>query len=276
MKDFNPHSPASPRILATDLDGTLIPLPENKQNTEDLKLIHAQHADGRLPLIYATGRHYESVLEAIGQYRLPTPEWIICDVGSRIFRRSGCDYAPFDPYEVHLNELVGGSDRKTVEALLEGLEGLQFQQPDHQTAHKISYQCEAGRVETLIAEVKLRLEAAQAPYSGMGSLDPFLNIGLIDVLPGSVNKAYALRWLATHADFTPEEVVYSGDSGNDEAALSCGFSAIIVGNASVGLADRVRQHLAAVNQEDRLFCSTQKATSGVLEGIRHFGLLPGA
>ena len=275
MKDFNPHSPTRPRILATDLDGTLIPLPENGQNTADLELIRTHHENGRLPLVFATGRHFGSVLEAIDLYRLPEPEWIICDVGSRIFRRSGGVYKPFEPYETHLNEVVGGSDRRTVEALLEGLEGLHFQQPDHQAAHKISYQCEAGLVEVLIAEVHARLEAADVPYSGMGSLDPFQNIGLIDVLPAAVNKAYAVCWLATHADFTPEEVVYSGDSGNDEAALSCGFSAIIVGNASPGLADRVRRHLAASNQQDRLFCSTLQATSGVLEGIRHFGILPG-
>ena len=273
MDHFNPHSSTTPRILVTDLDGTLIPLPENQQNAADLELIKAHHDDGRLPLVFATGRHYESVLGAITQYRLPEPEWIICDVGSRIFRRSGGDYAPFELYEKHLNEVVGASNRATVEALLLGLDGLEFQQPDHQTAHKISYQCEAGLVEALTTEVAARLEAAKAPYSSMGSLDPFLNIGLIDVLPGAVNKAYAVRWLSTHADFAPEEVVYSGDSGNDEAALSSGFSAIIVGNASPGLADRVRQHLATANQADRLFCSTAQATSGVLEGIRHFGLL---
>jgi sucrose-6-phosphatase len=41
----------------------------------------------------------------------------------------------------------------------------------------------------------------------MGSLDPFLNCGLLDVLPKGVSKAYALLWLSTHADFKPDEVV---------------------------------------------------------------------
>lgn len=273
MDHFNPLPEIAPRILATDLDGTLIPLPNEAGNQADLATLEAAHDAGQLPLIFATGRHFASVLEAIRQYHLPEPEWIICDVGSRILRRSGKDYALFAPYEAHLEEMVGQHDRREIEVLLSGLQGLDFQQPDHQTAHKISYQCAADQIEALTAAVRERLSAAGVPYSAMGSLDPFLNIGLIDVLPGAVNKAYALRWLATHADFSPDEVVYAGDSGNDEAALSCGFRAIIVANASTGLASRVRSTLAQRGLEDRLFCAPSRATSGVREGLRYFKLI---
>lgn len=273
MEHFNPHSEIKARILASDLDGTLIPLPENQQNKADLTRIRAAHDDGRLPLIFATGRHFESVLEAIDLYNLPEPEWIICDVGSRIYRRVDEAYIVFAPYTEHLNTVVGQSDRGQVESLLDSLEGLRFQQPDHQTEHKISYQCTADQIEYLTGAVQQRLVDGAAPYSCMGSLDPFLQIGLIDVLPGEVNKAYALHWLATHANFKPDEVVYSGDSGNDEAALACGFRAIVVANASAGLAGRVRDRLTQRSQEGRLFCAEGEATSGVLEGLRHFQLI---
>ncbi len=236
MRHFNPLPDVPARILASDLDGTLIPLPDNAGNTNDLKAIKTAHDAGELPLVFATGRHFESVLEAIAQYQLPEPEWIVCDVGSRIYRRMGLNYENFEPYEAHLQDLVGDSERDVIERLLADLPGLELQRPEHQTEHKISYQCAAGVLEKLTTEVRQRLEQAAVPYSALGGLDPFLNIGLIDVLPGTVNKAYALIWLATHADFKPDEVVYAGDSGNDEAALACGFRAIVVQNASPGLA----------------------------------------
>lgn len=272
MNHFNPIPEVAARILATDLDGTLIPLPDEPANRAALQAIRSAHNGGELPLIFATGRHFESVLEAIETYRLPEPEWIICDVGSRIVRRCKGAYLPFAPYEAHLEAIVGGHDRREIEALLQGLDGLDFQISDHQTDHKISYQCAAGQVEALTLSVRGRLAEAGAPYSAMGSLDPFLNIGLIDVLPGEVNKAYALHWLATHADFSPHGLVYAGDSGNDEAALSAGFRAIIVANASTGLASRVRATLAQRGLEDRLFCANLRATSGVLEGLHYFKL----
>ena len=96
---------------------------------------------------------------------------------------------------------------------------------------------------------------------------------LLDVLPAQVSKAYALIWLATHADFLPDEVVYAGDSGNDLAALICGFRAIVVANDSEGLADRVAASLEERSLLDRLYLARDQATSGVLEGCRHFGLI---
>jgi hydroxymethylpyrimidine pyrophosphatase-like HAD family hydrolase len=89
-----------------------------------------------------------------------------------------------------------------------------------------------------------------------------------------VSKAYALIWLTTHADFTPDDAIYAGDSGNDLAALAAGFHAVVVANASEGLAEKV----SALQQErgipaDRLYAAKAPASSGVLEGCRHFGLL---
>ena len=107
----------------------------------------------------------------------------------------------------------------------------------------------------------------------MGSLDPFSNCGLLDVMPAGVSKAYALIWLSTHADFSPDEVIYSGDSGNDYAALVSGFRAIVVANGSEGLAQKVSAALGERRISERLYLAKQTATSGVLEGCRHFGLI---
>jgi hypothetical protein len=52
-----------------------------------------------------------------------------------------------------------------------------------------------------------------------------------------------------------------------------GFRAIVVANASEGLADRVEESLTKRNLVDRLYRANGKATSGVLEGCRFYGLI---
>jgi len=271
MEYFNPQAGFRPSVLATDLDGTLIPLPGNSENRDDLKQLSALFEAPEWSLIFATGRHFDSVLEAMREIPLPEPDWMICDVGSRIMQRKEGTWQEVGAYADHLQELTGGVVRADVEAALEGIAGLSLQVPEHQTELKVSYQCERAQLESILAEVETRLDAT--PYTCMGSLDPFLDRGLIDVMPGPVSKAYALLWLATHASSAPDEVIYAGDSGNDLAALGAGFRAIVVANASPGLAAKV----STLQQErgipaDHLYQAKGEASSGVLEGCRHYGL----
>ncbi len=270
---FNPNSDVPPRVLATDLDGTLIPLPDHAGNQTALEILGRAFAAGRLELVYATGRHLESVLDAIPKYSLPRPDWIVADVGTSIYRREAETYRRHAPFEALLAAQTGGADRAAVETLLAGITGLVLQAPERQQRFKISYESPAGTVEGLAARINQRLAQTRLPYACLASIDPFHNIGLLDVLPAGASKAAALLWLATHADFSPDEVVFAGDSDNDFAALACGFRAIVVANAPPGLADRAERALAARNLRGRLFRATMPATSGVLEGCRHFGLV---
>lgn len=274
MDHFNPDPDIPPRILATDLDGTLIPLPDNAENLTALDHIRNAHAADRMGLIYTTGRHYESVLEAMKEHTLPRPDWIVCDVGTSIYRRAQDAFERFTPFENMLAEQTQGADRAAVETLLAGIDGLKLQAPERQQRFKISYDCPPGDTERLVALIHQRLGDRNLPYACLSSVDPFHGHGLLDVLPAGASKASSLLWLATHADFLPDEVVFAGDSGNDLAALTCGFRAIVVANAAIGLADQVQVKLAQRGLADRCFPATRPATSGVLEGCNHFGLIP--
>jgi sucrose-6F-phosphate phosphohydrolase len=271
MEYFNPQAGIRPSVLASDLDGTLIPLEGEWQHREDLAELAKAFEHPDRSLVFATGRSFASVMEAIGQIPLPEPDWIVCDVGSRIMHHEDGEWKEMAAYDAHLSEITAGLSREDVEAALAGIDGLALQIPEHQTEMKISYECESRRLETILGEVADRI--ADLPYTSMGSVDPFRDCGLIDVMPGRVSKAYALIWLTTHADFLPDDVIYAGDSGNDLAALAAGFRAIVVSNASESLADNV----STLQKErgipaDRLYTAKASATSGVLEGCRHFGL----
>ena len=272
MNHFNPQANIVARVLASDLDGTFIPLPENSENAAALETLSKQHAAHRFRLIFVTGRHFNSVLNAISEHQLPTPEWIVCDVGSSIYKRGGSLFTHYRPYEDFLSKLTGDVNRNEVESLLSGIDGLQLQASENQQRFKISYHCTPAALEQLVPAIRERLTAREFPYNCIESIDPFSNSGLIDVLPTGLSKAYALLWLAAHADFKPDEVIFSGDSGNDYAALVSGFRAILVGNASAALKAKVKRAMAERGLSERLYTARADATSGVLEGCRAFGL----
>jgi hydroxymethylpyrimidine pyrophosphatase-like HAD family hydrolase len=85
-----------------------------------------------------------------------------------------------------------------------------------------------------------------------------------------VSKAFAIDWWCRDQQLSADEVVFSGDSGNDYAALTAGYRSVLVGNASRDLASRVQLAHQENGWPDRLCLASQHATSGVLEGLRHF------
>ncbi|MEZ6089426.1 MAG: HAD family hydrolase [Pirellulaceae bacterium] len=70
----NHHSNGTPSVLATDLDGTFIPLTDNADNDRDLASLRDHFAGNDQTLVFVTGRHLESALHAIVEHALPTPD----------------------------------------------------------------------------------------------------------------------------------------------------------------------------------------------------------
>lgn len=272
MKRFTPRPDARPRVLATDLDGTLIPLPDNEENKADLELIRNERARLAFSLVYATGRHLESVCSAMERYALPAPDWVVCDVGTSIHRVERGLFSPFHPFTEHLVDRTAHFVRGEVEGILGNINGLYLQPPANQGRFKISFESTPADLLRLVRHVNERLTEARLPFCCLGSVDPFRDRGLLDVLPEGISKAYALIWLSTHADFSPDEVIYAGDSGNDLDALTSGFRAVLVANGAEGLATEVADTLAERGLSDRFFHAPRKATSGVVDGCRYFGL----
>ena len=128
--NISPHhdspTPAG-QILATDLDGTLIPLSEDPRNTADLSLLAAQLTRHDVTLIYITGRHFALAAVAIEEHRLPQPDWLICDVGTSIFQRqrSG-ELAAVDAYRQHLGEIIAEMPIDDLMQHLSAIDGLRL------------------------------------------------------------------------------------------------------------------------------------------------------
>lgn len=262
------------KVLATDLDGTLIPLKDDAENKEDLFQLERALNENNVTLTFVTGRHLESVQDAIERYALPSPNWVICDVGTSIYQRmEDGSFEITQPYADHLQGIVGEFTTSRLREEFASLSSLRLQEDEKQGPFKLSFYCDAKQLRTVHDEVLNVLTHRSLPYSLISSVDPFNGDGLIDLLPTDVSKAYALQWWTEHAGLDNQELVFSGDSGNDLAAMTAGYRTIVVGNASPELMETVHQHYETRMQVDRLYVAKKTATSGVLAGCRHFGLI---
>ena len=262
-------------ILATDLDGTLIPLESHEQNRRDLERLQSEVVSNNVEIVFVTGRHLESVLDVAQAQQLPLPRWIICDVGTSIYQREsqGWTFSHVQEYQAHQGEVVGSLTVAQLQERLSPIDGLRLQESEKQGPYKLSYYVDAVELEALVDTIQQHLREACAPYEIIHSVDPFNGDGLIDLLPRKVSKAYALAWWAKQVGVAHEDIVFAGDSGNDLAALTAGYRAIVVGNADRKVARLAEDAHRNAGWSDRLYLAKAEATSGVLEGCRWFDLL---
>jgi len=263
-------------ILATDLDGTLIPsaaAPEGSRERRALrKLARCNEAD-EIELVFVTGRHFESVMAVMRSEQLPTPSWIVCDVGSSIYERAQESFRPVPDYEKHIEGLVRELDVQSLRPLLQDKCQVEPQEEEKQQKFKLSFYCDGPLMQSSVCQIEVILNDSSLPFCVIGSIDPFNRRGLIDVMPQKVNKAYALDWWAARQKLNRDEIIFAGDSGNDFAALTHGFRAILVGNASFELAQSVKQYHEKAGTSERFFYATQHTSAGILEGCEHFGVI---
>lgn len=261
-----------PTVLATDLDGTLIPLGDSEPNRRDLACLRTHFKSTDATLVFVTGRHLASAQQAIDEFELPVPDWIICDVGSTICCVSTTGrFESVVDYENCLATRTAGVTLENVRDALRPIAGLRLQEPEKQGRFKLSYYTDQAALSNLAGEVAGCVDGL--PYSIISSIDPFNGDGLIDLLPAGVSKAFALHWWTQHTQRRATDLIFAGDSGNDLAALTAGYRTIVVGNASDEVVRETQQAHAKNGWTDRLHLAQGFATSGVLEGCRAHGLI---
>lgn len=261
-------------MLATDLDGTLIPLNGNEKNKTDLQVLSQWIEQQSVTLVFVTGRHFDSVESAIAQFNLPRPSWIICDVGGSIYElKPDGRFESCDAYRLRLKEIKSYQTAESMISKLEGIPALRLQEQEKQSEFKLSYYADGQDVDDIASLIATELYSCGISVELISSVDPFNGDGLIDLMPTGVSKGFALDWLISHCSYCRESVVFSGDSGNDYSAMTAGYQTIVVNNADRALVQQVQEQHQKSGWINRLYHSKSKATSGVLEGCLNFELL---
>jgi HAD superfamily hydrolase (TIGR01484 family) len=260
-------------MLASDLDGTLIP-PQDVGDDEGIAELAAElDTDDPPVLAYVTGRHRSLALAGIEQYSLPRPDAIVCDVGTSLYLFRHGQYEADPIYAEGMRARLRGVDRWTLHQCLVDLGALELQEEEKQAEFKLSYYAPGGQAGDRIGQqARRRLEETFGPVSVVFSEDPETGRGLLDVLPPGVAKHTSLSYLIEAFGLEQGALVYAGDSGNDRAALLSGCNAIVVGNARTALKDSIRAEAAELGLASRNERAKAHYARGVLEGCRHFGL----
>lgn len=271
MTNCKPKMPLSPpRLLSSDLDGTLIPMEGEAAAQQALGKLKEYLQRHMLPLAYVTGRHLASIREVAVAKSLPVADWVIADVGTGIYHGAAANFEPLSAFADNLNQLTGGLSAGDLVPIFKDIPGLRLQEGEKLGPFKLSYYLDAAQLEHSEQLVCDRLEKERISYRTISSIDPFNGDGLIDILPQGVSKAYALEWLGKYLKIQPGEIIFAGDSGNDFAALVHGFRAILVGNASEELREKVKTAHEQAEWNERLYCADSRSTAGVWEGVKWF------
>ena len=265
-------------LLCTDLDRTLLPNGAQSESPDARRRFGAFVAQDAVILAYVTGRHRALVERAVASYGIPTPDFVISDVGTRIHDLRRGDWQSWQAWEDVIDVDWGGNDHRALRGLLSDLSALRLQERSKQNAHKLSYYVplQVDR-HALCDAVEQRLQAVGVRANLVWSVDEPNGVGLLDVLPASAGKLQAIRFLQGKLDLGENEVIFAGDSGNDLPVLASGLPAVLVANASAEVRAEASALARAQGKSDRLYLArggvlgmNGNYSAGILEGVAHF------
>jgi len=260
-------------LLCTDLDRTLIPngtQPLSPGATQRFK----QLADLKeTTLAYVTGRHRALVEQAISDFTLPQPDFVIADVGTTIYQINASGWQHLSNWDAEIAPDWRGLAHEDISKLLEEFPTLLLQEPEKQNLHKLSFYIPLKTdVSILIRDINIKLKLADIKANLIWSIDEEAQIGLLDVLPSSANKLHAIRFLMNKQGFTLENTIFAGDSGNDLDVLMSDIPSILVGNADT----EVRKQAAKAHEMSLYIAKGDflgmngNYCAGIVEGVAHY------
>jgi len=232
-------------ILATDLDGTLLGGSEDDRR----RLTDAIEDEPSFQVIFLTGRNLETICPCLDDPHVPTPDYIVGDVGATVV--SGKDLKPIQPLQNELDWAWPG--RTAVERVLRPFPFLERQ--DVPQERRCSYRLTDER--SITRELLLAVESIGC--SALFSAGRYL-----DVLAEGVSKGTTLLKLIDLQKIDPASVVVAGDSLNDLSMFETELKGVVVGNGEAGLKQ-------AVAEMSSVFVARRQGAGGILQGLEHHG-----
>lgn len=265
------------KILATDLDRTLLPNGRWKADDQAIPLFNELTEAHDVLVVYVTGRNLDLTVKAINEFGVRYPDVLCGDVGTSIRKYQNGNWTFDDGWVTHVRKTSPRWDASAIRDAVAKVDGMREQEIEHLNQFKQSYYVDHGKKDDVLREVHELVEGRFDEVI-IYSFDSQDGKGLLDFLPQSATKQTALEYVAEEFGANKEEVVFCGDSGNDIFPLTAGFSGVLVKNADAQLVENVEKAVAE-NPDLRAYFAKGNFkglsgyyTSGVIEGAYHYGI----
>ncbi|MDM8548377.1 HAD-IIB family hydrolase [Candidatus Venteria ishoeyi] len=236
------------RAIFTDLDQNLI------GNPPALDKFIAVIRENRKCVSFgiATGRRFDSALAIMTKHRIPRPDVLISDLGTRI--HYGQNLTEDDFWADHIDH---DWVPRRIKKLLSALPGLTRQIKSEQTPFKISYYYSVDKAPSL-DEIITMIRQKEITANVSLSFGQFL-----DIIPARASKGQALRYVAQRLEIPLEHILVAGGSGADEDMMRGNTLAVVVEN-------RHHEELSQLDDVDRIYFAGQSHASGIMEALAHY------
>lgn len=265
-------------FLCTDLDRTLLPNGPQSESPGARELFARLVARPEVTLAYVTGRHRALVEQSITSYKLPQPDFVITDVGTKIHAWQAGGWQIWQDWETEIEADWAGHDHAAMSRLFLDLKPLRPQELSKQNTHKLSYYLpvQTDR-QSLGEEMQRRLRDRGIRASLIWSVDEPAGLGLLDVLPARASKLHAIEFLSERLDAELSRTLFAGDSGNDLAVMHSAIPSVLVANAAGEVREAASSMARAAGHESALYLASGGClgmngnyAAGILEGVLHF------
>lgn len=265
------------KILATDLDRTLLPNGHWESDKDAISLFNTLTEEHDVLVVYVTGRNLALTERAIEEFGARHPDILCGDVGTSIRKYEDGEWKFDTGWVSHVEKASPRWDADAIREAVADVTGMREQEAEHLNRFKQSYYVTHEIKDQVLKEVDERVKGKFDEVI-IYSFDSQDGKGLLDFLPASATKQTALEYVAEEHGIAKEDTVFCGDSGNDIFPLTAGFSGVLVKNADDQLIASIRQ---AMDETPGLRIYFAKGdfkglnghyTSGVIEGAYHYGL----
>lgn len=258
-----------PFLFASDLDGTLLPNAAKRAADGCLERTRALLDVLRrwgCPVAYVSGRHFSLARGGQRTFRLPSPDYWVCNVGTEIYDAAG------RPDQDWSRSLGPNFDRLQMLGALRSVPHLTSQEAAKQGPHKLSFFYPQPANPTLKVQILDSLKRLRSDLRLIDSVEESSGRALLDIVPEAAGKAPALHYLARKHGMSDDRVFFAGVSANDLDALASGVCGDLVGNAPDAVRDSAARLKAAMPQA-RIYLSEQFYGDGVIEALKAYQLV---
>lgn len=267
-----------PLLICTDLDRTLIPNGEQLESPQARPLFCQLVSNPQIALAYVTGRDKILVQEAIAEYELPVPNFVVADVGSTIYEIKNNQWLRLTDWDEQISMDWQYKTQPDLVPFFTDFDQIKLQEITKQGLHKLSYYVSLeAELEPIIIKIRSKLETEKIQANIIWSIDEKAQIGLLDILPISANKYHAIAYLMKNQNFTLDNTFFSGDSGNDLDVLMSPIKSILVANATLEVKQKMKSIMNNNNPVNSIYIAqgdylkmNGNYSAGILEGIFHY------